>query len=306
MGNNATGDSANPRPKKQKEQRIPKGKNTRPWIAPAIFAAIGTLIVAISSLLGHWNELWVKLGIIPASLVAGSIGIYEFFAFRRKCSKLRSALIAVFSFLVFGAGVILAYVRPLASPPAAFSVVARTTCTWWPREHPSMWLEGNGVIYPVNTFIFIQVTSLNPGHCMIDSYWIENKTVGRWNKVHSIDVRGGTLMFAPFGNLQKANKDDFGNQVFDSIAENKSIDFGETVQGWIFLEMPKEGFGPEWRIHIHETSGNDSLQPIQPGRQPTTEAEIIQQAQIYVIGPPVDISHIRRAFLSDNTEIPHE
>ena len=98
--NNEDGDNG---PKPSPQQKGPQQQvagNGNKWIAPGIFGILTTVVIVISALNGSWHELWVEWVLIPAGIIAATIGIFELCKRALGWKTQPSIIISIFAFVL--------------------------------------------------------------------------------------------------------------------------------------------------------------------------------------------------------------
>ena len=223
-----------PKPKKKKKKIIPS-KRQLSWVAPTVIAGIGTIVTVISRLLDHWDEIWVKWGIVPATILTASYGVFEFCSLHRKWSLFYSTLSALGALLILSEASCLTY--KFASKPA-FCV--RQDSLFWqaPNSPPSQWIVEHGKATPIYSAILVSFVNLKTIPILINSYLVEQETTnGNWEQVNYqfMGMQEHTRFY--FGDNPKFVREQ-EYETFDSAMQSHNIGPNETIRGWFFFTRP--------------------------------------------------------------------
>lgn len=108
MSQNEGGGDASPDPP-AKQEGPDNNSGGNKWIAPAIFAFLTTVAIVIPGLNGAWHEIWVKWGLVPAAIIAGTMGVYEVCKLGFSIKTKPSIAISGVAFVISGAFAIFMY-----------------------------------------------------------------------------------------------------------------------------------------------------------------------------------------------------
>jgi hypothetical protein len=115
----------------------------------------------------------------------------------------------------------------------------------------------NGVRAPIQIMMWARFVNLNNRPLTIDWYQFEGKaTNGTWEIMPTIDTANGWVVMT--GNIRV----DPGENVFPEIIYNKTINYGQTISGWVFLEAPKHGFDGTMRLRIRDSIGAEYVEMV--------------------------------------------
>jgi hypothetical protein len=213
---------------------------SKAWIKPLVWGGVGIFAAIVSSILGQGNAWWVKWGIIPASIAAGSFGIYEFLQVRRKCSKPRSAIIASCACLLLLISARLCYLAAPSKPGSEFSI----TESWvddfagsTKNDPPTGWIVEDGRATRLYSSILVSFVNLKKVPITIDSYTVEGETTyGTWEEI-IYQTKGHSPKI--FSGADPKNVQEIQYETFDSAMQRKMIGPNETVSGWVFVTRPR-------------------------------------------------------------------
>lgn len=110
----------------------PKNKQR---ISLVLFGVILWIATILSIVNGHWQEWWVEYLLVPLSLIAGTIGIYEVLIYKH-FTKRFAVWSAVISFLILTAAVVVAYELSPRQPSKTLPIADNTIPKWQPPELP--------------------------------------------------------------------------------------------------------------------------------------------------------------------------
>ena len=229
-----------PNPSLKRRRHRSSRKASKAWIRPLIWGGVGIFAAIISSILGQGNAWWVKWGVIPASIVAGSYGIYGFFQVRRKCSKPRSAIIASCACLLLLISDQLCYLAAPSLPGSEFSI----TESWvddfagsTKNDPPTGWIVEDGRATRLYSSILVSFVNLKNVPMTIDSYTVEGQTTyGTWEEI-IYQTRGHSQKI--FSGADSKNVQEIQYETLDSAMQRKMIGPNETVSGWVFVTRPR-------------------------------------------------------------------
>jgi hypothetical protein len=114
-------------------------------------------------------------------------------------------------------------------------------------------------VSPVYVILYVKFTNERDSPMFVDGFSVETKTPnGNWERMPIFDVRpeSGTVNFyvAPFTqtapDFQHANRLDFHDNFLQSRLSEKSLNPHEPVQGWLMLDIPKDGWTHKMRFVI--------------------------------------------------------
>ncbi len=121
--------------------------------------------------------------------------------------------------------------------------------------------ENGTAISPIDMMLYVYFTNEKDVAYMIDSCWVECQTQdGSWKKMYSADLRLGSFLVGP--DLQHVKKVEFGEDGFSAAAERRNIGPHETIQGWLLLVLPKEGYTGDFRFHVRTTTDDEFVEPV--------------------------------------------
>jgi hypothetical protein len=113
------------------------------------------------------------------------------------------------------------------------------------------------VLSPVPVILYIQIVNRGPISAMINEYGVQFRDgPGEWRDVTQIQAEHGTILYLREG-LEKAKE--FNFQDLNVQLANKNLTPGETVQGWIFLDMEGASTAGQWRFQIRTTAATESF-----------------------------------------------
>jgi hypothetical protein len=100
---------------------------------------------------------------------------------------------------------------------------------------------GNDDLAPVGLAINVEVTNNRSTKTKIAQYAADIQTDGRWYRILSLPMSPShTVYFLNLRDIRRAMRCKFEPAIFDSIADNKALDPGEPLEGWMFFEWPAE------------------------------------------------------------------
>lgn len=188
------------------------------------------------------------------------------------------------------------------SPKPDFIVNTDTVVVTPTRDgYPDFWMiHGVGddrVITPIFLAMYVHFTNQKETAHMIKNYSVESKLPhGDWRSVRVIDIRSGTLVSGT-DTLRQARVLEV-KSLFNSVIQNKNIAPHETVQGWIFAQIAKEGYSGTMRLRVWDTVGSESVETIKILGTPS-KMEILLSTTALTCRGIVDASHLPKAFLND-------
>jgi hypothetical protein len=107
---------------------------------------------------------------------------------------------------------------------------------------PLLYEYGNKTAAPIGLAINIEVINNQSIKTKIIQYFAEIQTPdGHWHRALSLPMSPPhTIYFLNLRRTDMAIKCGFGPAIFDAIADNKTLDPGEPLEGWAFFEWPVE------------------------------------------------------------------
>lgn len=189
----------------------------------------------------------------------------------------------IFVFIVSVLPIFLFVVTYLAN----FSIVAKTLVVNTPcdRKHfSSFWCVHSRMlpppaaifqteVSPVYVMLYVKFANERDSPMFVDGFSVETKTPsGHWEKMAVFDVNPSVPNNQPVNfyysnvtnnppDFKHALKMDLGDNFLQNQFAQKSINPREPVQGWVFLDIPKDGWTEKMRFSI-ATGGETITQPI--------------------------------------------
>jgi hypothetical protein len=107
---------------------------------------------------------------------------------------------------------------------------------------PLLYEYGDNALAPVGLAVNIEVINNKPVKTKITQYLADIQTRdGRWYRALSLPMSPlHTIYFLNLRRIDLGMKCHFEPAIFDRIADNKTLDPGEPLEGWAFFEWPAE------------------------------------------------------------------
>src|SRR6267142_5072868 len=158
----------------------------------------------------------------------------------------------------------------------AFSIIPRLKYVELktPRYY-LIWNNGQPVRSPIHVCMLAQFTNFRAKAMMINSYQFEGRTTnGTWEAMTTINPRLGHIGWffgtnwgdSYFAEVMLRFEEgamllsDYGDGVFPSVLNGKSIPAGATVTGNVFLEAPKHGFDGTIRCRVVDATDGEFVE----------------------------------------------
>lgn len=94
---------------------------------------------------------------------------------------------------------------------------------------------------PVGYAMVMEVTNISQTIARVQAYTVDIPVNGEWIRLPNLRAVDPTAFFwAKNGDLRNVRRIDFQANGFDPQARNKSLQPGEGIKGWVFLEWPPE------------------------------------------------------------------
>ncbi|MGD1089266.1 MAG: hypothetical protein ABR955_11150 [Verrucomicrobiota bacterium] len=188
-------------------------------------------------------------------------------------------------------------------------------------EHNVLQVEAS----PIYVMLYLKFTNERDSTMFVDGFSVETKkTNGNWEKISAFDIHptfgDGTIdfYFVPFiqragfntlniaPDFKHAKRIDFHDNFLQSRLAEKSLNPHESAQGWLFLDIPKDGWTDQLRFCI-TTGGEKIIKPITSILE-TNDMDIqtIKPFAAYQMEEEQDISSFPLRYYGDGAEIPHQ
>jgi hypothetical protein len=259
------------RNRKSEHKGGPNANRSGLLVTTSAFTVFTTLSIIVSGFFGHFYDPLVEFGLIPIGVICCAIGAYELPRWR----NLRwqpSLGLSLFVLVVLTVGWRWLYWRfPEPLPPSEKSFSARAVLKIVPegngRFSPYRFIyamygfpggaaapDPTNRAYQVSAGLYLQLTNTGSQSFMVDDYFLEFKSGdGNWNRTDKV-ITGGNLFMVK--NPKRAYTVPYGGD--DELTTNlkrKNISAGDTVQGWVFIDILKPGPISGLRIRICDASG---------------------------------------------------
>jgi hypothetical protein len=145
-----------------------------------------------------------------------------------------------------------------------------TTFSWkgdQPNSVAMFWMERRDQLKPIHTMFRLRLINRQSTVSMIQSYNVEMRVDGnRWVKLQKLE-KGKTYYlaksFTDCKGFTEAREMEFLSGFFEDAIYRKNIQPGETVEGWVFFQIPsgvsfsKLPFSSKgnYRLNLYDTSG---------------------------------------------------
>jgi hypothetical protein len=162
----------------------------------------------------------------------------------------------------------------------AFSIIPRENYVEMktPRYFLSWLPNQRRTLSPINVLMFAQFTNLRHDYMTINSYQFEGRTTnGNWEIMPAIDITAGHVTwfygtnwgYNGFGITLKFEEGaaltaGFGDDIFPSILNGKTIGPHQTLSGYFFLEGPKHSFDGTMRCRVIDSTDNEFVEIVKP------------------------------------------
>gem|GEM_PF-3783555 len=196
------------------------------------------------------------------------------------------------------------YSYPKLDPGPRFSVTPEVLLIGHPAKQMNsiFWMCFSGLyISPVSICCYMRFTNHQSVPIMIESYAVEGKIENKWQKITRMDS-GGKLFNIQSDGTAFARAIPLNFNAFDDIARDTNIGPGQTVHGWIFLELSEALEScKEWRFRMKSIDGIESTSPMTPDAKPDEDS--IRGGMMQPTGTTVDISSLPRVVYSERESI---
>jgi hypothetical protein len=171
------------------------------------------------------------------------------------------------------------------------------SCTANPNSAAVFWIERRGELKPVHVMFRLRLISRQNTASMINSFSVEMRSdAGRWVKLQRLDK--GLIYylgksFSDCKGFTEAHQMEVLSGFFEDAIAGKNILPGETVEGWVFFEIPPSQpplkppspSAGNYRLNLHDTSGR-AFSGIIPFAEPfplEDEAQPILLRKTYIV-----------------------
>lgn len=97
------------------------------------------------------------------------------------------------------------------------------------------------LLAPVGLAAVVEVTNKRPTAARVFSYVVDAPIKGQWTRLHNLQALNPRGFFwIGNNNFKAATQLDFSDNSFDIKARDQTLQPGESIQGWIFIEWPAE------------------------------------------------------------------
>jgi len=126
--------------------------------------------------------------------------------------------------------------------PPAFILRHKGAVVFADFPQPLMYEYGDNILAPIGLALNIEVVNNKPGKTKIIQYVADIQTPdGHWHRALSLPMSPlHTIYFLNQRRIDLGMKCEFEPAIFDVIADNKILEFGEPLEGWMFFEWPAE------------------------------------------------------------------
>jgi hypothetical protein len=123
-----------------------------------------------------------------------------------------------------------------------------------------------------------QITELPDGSRKFN-YIPSGKIVEKWRQLHSLGFLHDQIYFILNNDFAKAKRLDFQSNSFDLLARNTQLKAGESIMGWIFLEVDSDlrcqlPIIKQFEITLRNSSGESQTFQFSPPKFDDVESEI--------------------------------
>ena len=173
---------------------------------------------------------------------------------------------------------------------------------------------------PVYILMYARITNERETPMFVDSFSVETRNKnGKWEKMPVFDIHptlGDPVEFygliiinkgLEFA-LENAKKINFGDAFLQSRLSEHSLNPYEPIQGWLMLDIPKDGVANENQMRFSiKTGGKIITQPIKGPFESTDglDIQIVKHNAWFQGTETRDISHIPLRFYGDGADFPH-
>lgn len=156
------------------------------------------------------------------------------------------------------------------------------------------------IICPVSLLVSIRFTNERSIPVMLESFSVEGRKKGSWGWQKIVRVESAShFLFDVLGqDFRNARRWNFEGDLFDRTVAAKNIGAGETIHGWIFLELdaPLESF-EAFRFKAKPINGTVSTAPLDLLAR--ADDDSILGAYLRPLPGHVDISALQRVLYSE-------
>ncbi len=130
-------------------------------------------------------------------------------------------------------------------------------------------------LYPIETALFLHITSRSAEPVTIVEYSVECRTrAGKWETLPSFSIpRSGKMVGAL--NIQKAVRFEIADPMLDSAISDAPLLPNETISGWSILGQVEQALMKKFRMRIRDEKGNEFVEdiglPLDVRSQPSPE-----------------------------------
>ena len=158
---------------------------------------------------------------------------------------------------------------------------------------PLLYEYGNNSLAPIGFALNIEVVNNQSTKTKVTEYYADVETAeGRWHRVLSLPMSPAhTIYFLNQRKMELGMRCNFEPGVFDNIAENRTLDAGQPLQGWMFFEWPLALRGTtvspkKVRITVKNAQGESTESILDENRTPEPGASSFDNGGVFCSGLP--------------------
>jgi len=283
---------------KPRQQRTKKSHGNIRRLGETALLLMSTAGFIVPGFFGHFYDPWVRFGFVQLFIVALLIWTHGWLGnfFRHRTSAilaiillliLESAEYAVYYFVPehrIHAQAAELIVNNGSDRYAGFWCINFRRITPFPKTGSPFVPT---VMRPISIGLFLQMTNETASSFMVESFDIEIKNHdGSWEAMIPDNPIAGDEEtpnhWFVLGEKNAGLKEgyfDARNPDFGIVIDHKNIASGETVEGWTFFDTKCDVSSPKIRLRIRDTTGKESVEPIEISQPLAQEAQTRQIPQ---------------------------
>jgi hypothetical protein len=120
------------------------------------------------------------------------------------------------------------------------------------------------LIAPIGLAIFLDIINNMATSTKLTSYTVDLDIKGEWTRIYSLPILNPLDIFWANPDRKNCVRFDFRHNAFDVLAQEKTLQPGEALEGWMFFEWPTElrGALPSYsriRLQIEGAQGRKDI-----------------------------------------------